>query len=207
VRKPAVIALALAGVLIAYAQDIKTSRRKSPAVNRPTCSMGAICFSGEVSAGEEFRKSINAELEFVLAPGWTITVVPKKPEGDCQEFASVVNAPYRAHRDLYIDTTYGWTAEDEVSTTPREFRFVTNCADYRTEYERLSILMWPYYAPTPRSYDEALAKPGTSALGKGRLWITNSKITHVGDTADNKAGTIEWMKFTVEIMLIAARRS
>jgi hypothetical protein len=124
VRKPVVI-LALTGVLIASAQDVSTSRRKSPAVNRPTCSRQAICFAGKVSAGEEFRKSINTELEFVLAPGWTITVVPKKTEADCQEFASVVNAPYRAHRALYIDTTYDWTAEDEVSDSPREFRFVT----------------------------------------------------------------------------------
>jgi hypothetical protein len=151
-----VIALALTGALIACAQDIQT-RRNNPAINRPTCSRRAICFSGEVSAGEEFRKSINTELEFVLAPGWTITVVHKKPEGDCHEFASVVNALYRAHRDVY--------------------------------------------AATPRNYDEALEKLGTSPLGKDRFWITNSKITHAGDTPDRKTGRIEWMKFTVEIIL------
>jgi hypothetical protein len=170
-------------------------------LNKPACSRRAICFSGEVSADEAFRKSINAELEFVLAPGWTITIVPKKTEADCPEFASVVNPPYRAHRALYIDASYGRTTEDEVSDTPREFRFVTNCADFRTESERLSIVLWPYYAPTPRSYDEALAKLGTSPLGKGRLWITDSRITHSGDTPDSKASVIEWMKFTVEIIL------
>lgn len=186
----AVISLALAGVLIVYAQDVGTTPRRAPA-RRPACSRQAICFSGEVSAGEEFRKPIDPELEFVLAPGWTIAVVPKKPEGDCQEFASVVNAPYRAHRPLYIDMSYGWTAEDEVSISPREFRFVTNCADYRTEYARLAIVLWPYTAASPREYDETLAKLGTSPLGKGRLWITDSKVT----------GRIEWMKFSVEIIL------
>jgi hypothetical protein len=199
VRKFAVIALTFMGALIAYAQDIQT--RRKPTLNKPTCSRRAICFAGQVSAGEEFRRSIDEELEFVLAPGWTITVVPKKTESGCQEFVDVVNLPYRAHRDLYIDTTYGWTVEDEVSTSPREFRFVTNCADYRIESARLNIVMWPYYAPTPRSYDEALAKLGTSPLGKGRLWITNSKINHAGDTPDSKTGRIEWMKFTVEIIL------
>jgi hypothetical protein len=200
VRKPVVIALALTGALIASAQNVGTTRRKSPGVDKPRCSAGAICFSGQVAAGEEFRKSVNTEMEFVLAPGWTIAVVPERPEGDCQEFASVVNAPYRAHRALYINTTYGWTAEEEVSVSPREFSFVTNCADYRTEYERLIILMWPY-AATARNYDEALAKLGTSPLGKGRLWITDSKTTHASDTPDNKTGRIEWMKFAVEIIL------
>jgi hypothetical protein len=199
-RIPVVIPLALTGVLIASAQSVGTSRRKSPAINSPACSTGTICFSGQVAAGEEFRKSINSELEFVLVQGWTIAVVPVRPEGDCQEFASVVNAPYRAHRALYINATYGWTAEEEVATSPREFRFVTNCADFRTESERLGIVLWPYTA-TPGNYDEALARLGTSPLGTGRLWIIDSKTTHAGDTADNKVGRIEWMKFTVEIIL------
>lgn len=174
--------------------------RKVSGTEKPTCSPGAICFSGKVSDGEEFRKTLNAELEFVLKPGWNITIAPKRPEGRCDEFASVVNAPYRAHRDLYIDTSYAWTAEQEVSTSPREFRFVTNCTDYRMEASRLDIVMWPYTA-TQQKYDEALAKLGTSALGKGCLWITNSKISHAGDTPDEKLGKIEWMTFTVEIKL------
>lgn len=144
---------------------------------KPRCSPGATCFTGKVSAGEEFRKTLNAELEFVLKPGWTIAVAPTRPERNCDEFASVVNPPYRAHRDLYIDTSYGWTAEEEVSASPREFRFVTNCGDYRIEAARLDIVMWPYTA-TQQKYEEALAKLGTSTLGKGRRWITGAEISH-----------------------------
>ena len=54
---------------------------------------------------------------------------------------------------------------------------------------------------TQQEYDEALAKLATSPLGKGHLWITDSKITHSGDTPDNKLGKITWMKFAVEIKL------
>src|SRR5260370_37823869 len=50
------------------------------------------------------------------------------------------------HRDLYIDRSYGWTAEDEVSASPREFRFLTNCADYRTASDRLQTVLAPYSA-------------------------------------------------------------
>ncbi len=186
--------------MIGSAQFTKPIKR--PGADKPVCSPGAICFTGRVAAEEEFRKTLNNELEFVLAPGWNITIVPKHPEGDCNEFASVVNAPYRAHRDIYIDTTYGWTAEDEVTTSPRQFRFVTNCADYRTEFARLTTVMWP---PTPEKFEEAVAKLGSSPLGTGRLWITDSKVSHSGDTADNNLGQIEWMSFSVEIRLPASK--
>ena len=197
-NKRAILAFPLFCLLIANGQSVKKIPRKVPGTEKPTCSPGAICFSGKVSEGEEFRKTLNAELEFVLTRGWNIAVAPKVPEGDCREFASVVNPPYRAHRDLYIDMSYGWTAEQETETSPREFRFVTNCADYRAEFERLNIVLWP---PTPEKYEEASAKLGTSPLGKGRLWITDSKISHSGDTPDEKLGKIEWMTFSVEITL------
>jgi hypothetical protein len=193
-------AIPLFCVLIADAQSVGTAPRKIPSADKPVCSPGAICFSGKVSEGEEFRKTLNTELEFVLQRGWGIAIVPKRPEGECQELASVVNAPYRAHRDLYINMTYGWTAEDEMGTSPREFRFVTNCADYRVEFERLGIVLWPYTA-TQQKYEKALAKLGSSPLGNGRLWITDSRVSHAGDTADEKLGRVEWMKFSVEIML------
>ena len=186
----AVVVVALGCVAGAFAQG----------ADKPVCRTGAICFSGVVSAGKEFHKDLNSELEFVLAGGWTIAIAPKRPEKDCDEFASVVNAPYRAHQQLYIDTSYGWTAEEEVSTSPREFEFVTNCTDERVEAGRLSIVMWPYTA-TQEKYEEAMAKLGTSPLGHGRMWITGSTISHKDDTANEKLGKIERMTFSVEITL------
>ncbi len=155
--------------------------------------------------GRSSGKTLNTELEFALTGGWTIAVFPKRPEGDCQEFASVVNAPYRAHRDLYIDTSYGWTAEEEASASPREFRFVTNCSDYRTEYERLSIAMWPYTA-TPRKVEEAMAQLATSPLGKGTAFGSPIRESATRATRPRKRlGRIEWMKFSVEIILPQTR--
>jgi len=196
----ALLAVALLTALIANAQKVTKMPRKVPGTEKPACSPGAICFSGEVSQGREFRKLLNTELEFVLQPEWAIAVLPKQPDGDCREFAAVVNGPYRAHRDLLIDTSYGWTAEDEVATSPREFRFVTNCTDYRTEYDRLLIVLGSTPA-TPQKYEEAIAKLGTSARGKGRLWITDSRISHSDDTTVEKLGKIQSMRFSVEILL------
>ena len=150
------------------------------------CAPGAICFSGDVEHGKTFKKQISADLNFVLEPGWTITVVPIHPEGDCIEYASVVSPPYRSHRDIDIDTDI-----DKASGAPREFNFVTNCGDYKTEAARLEIVLWPYTF-TKQQQDEALAKLGTSPVGKGRLWITKLKTSH---------GQVQTMSFRAEIKL------
>ncbi len=166
--------------------------------------MGAICFSGEVSAGNEFHKDLNDNLGFALVGNWGIVVVPKVMEEGCDkesDFTLAVNPPFRAHNELEIDEQYGWTAEDEVSDSPREFSFVTNCKDNRIESERLQLVLWPYEAKDQQEADKALADLGSSPLGTGKMWITASRISHIHDTPDDKSGTIEWMRFTVEIQL------
>jgi hypothetical protein len=203
VCKAGILLLSLCHAWPADAQGVRTAPRKLPPANKPACSQGAICFSGEVSTGEEFRKELNSQLDFVLKPAWKIAIEPKRPEANCGdgEFANVENPPYRAHRGIYINASYGWTAEQEVSVSPREFDFVTNCLDYRAESDRRSIVLWPYTAKSDKEYDDAIAKLGSVPLGKGRLWITGSKISHANDTPDQHEGKIEWLQFTVEIVL------
>jgi hypothetical protein len=55
-------------------------------------------------------------------------------------------------------------------------------------------------AATPQKYDEALAKLGTSAKGRGRFWIREWKISHARDAPDDKLGSIQQMTFSVEIV-------
>lgn len=198
--------------LAGNAQRTQRMPRKVPRTDRPLCSPGAICFTGAVSEGQEFRKALTADLEFVLVRGWHIAIVPRRPEGvgppsqGCDEFAAVVNGPYRAHRDLLIDVSYGWTAEQEVEASPRVFQFVTNCSDFRIEWERLMIALGSIPA-TPEQYANAMAQLGSSARGKGRLWITDSKVSHVEDGPEDqtpeglKLGKIKWIKFSAEIIL------
>jgi hypothetical protein len=160
----AVLVLVLLGALTASGQSVKKMPRKLPGAAKPECSQGAICFSGEVSQGSEFRKALNDDLEFSVDTSG-IAIVPKQPQGDCREFTSVVNGPYRQHREIFFDTSYGWTAEQEVTTSPREFRFVTNCADDRTEYERLMIVLGSTRV-TPQKYDEAWPHSGPWLWGR-----------------------------------------
>jgi hypothetical protein len=91
-----------------------------------------------------------------------------------------------------------------VGNSPREFNFVLNCADYETESKRVDLVLFGSSA-SKRDVDEARTKLGSSPLGKGWLWIEDSRITpgHDGATGQ-ELGAIHWIKFKVEIKFPAA---
>lgn len=185
------IGLVLIGAFAANGQvQTKKGRRRLPAANKPECVEGSICFSGEVRNREEFRKALNADLEFVVRLPGGIDVVSRHAETchDRQRLSLwIANPPLRAHHPTEIDALYDWTAEDEVRDSLREFTIVENCQQFNNLYDSV------YHNA---EYDAAIQYPG-----HGRLWITDSKVSHAGDTPDNSHGTIEWMKFSVEIKL------
>lgn len=193
----------------AWGQNLASAQDSAHAGKMPVCSAGSVCFSGEVSAGDKFRKSVNGQLDFVLEPqdsGWNIQIVPSQVEPDCDEFATVVTQPYRSHSDLNLDMSYGVTAEEEVANSPRIFSFVTNCKDLRAESDRLQKILWPY-SYSQAEVDKALADLGSSPLGKCRMWITDARISHASDTTENKQGVIEQISFVIEIRLPAQSTS
>jgi len=168
-----------------------------------------LTFTAEVSEGQTFRKSIGRGLDLVLTSsqmgdrfsGWTIEVSPqvKASDPDCTDFVWVVTPPLRFENPRYLDTQYGILAQEAVARSPREFSFVLNCTDFETERKRVEIALWPYSYPQ-KVVDEAMAKLGSSPLGKGRLWIEDYRITPGKETADgSNPGVIHWIKFKVEI--------
>lgn len=156
--------------------------------------------SGEVSYGQEYRHEIGPALLFVLKPtdtGWMIGIVPKTRCVDFEDWASVVNAPYRGYNSLNLNTDYGVTAREAVKMTPRKFSFVVACEDYKRESSRLEIVLWPYNHPG-KEVDEATAKLGTSPLGKGSLTILKSRIS--------QSEQIEWLQFRLDVAFPATLR-
>lgn len=89
----------------------------------------------------------------------------------------------------------GFTPE----TSPREFRFVLSCAEYRNASALLQIALWPQGDAS--KLEEATAQLEALPTGKGRLWITDSRVTHAHDNVVAGNGAIEWIKFSVEIKL------
>lgn len=199
-RKLRLLALFLLSAFFAGAQSEKKVVRKVPGSSKPECARGAIRFSGEVTEGQEFRRSINADLDFVLTGGGGIAIVPRHPVGkDCVEFARVVTGPQRAHNPLEIDAAYDWTAEQEMESSPRKFNFVTGCEEYRNASALLQTALWP--EGSEKKFADAVARLNALPTGQGRVWITGSKVTHSHDNIVAGNGAIEWMKFSVEIRI------
>ena len=193
----------LIGIILissAWSQTEHRATKKKPGSDAPECTKGAVCFSGEVLYGQEFRRPITRSMDFVINGGTRFAVVPSQTEGECDDFSNAVNPPHRAHKLLDLSADYDWTVEQEVAASPRRFKFVTNCADSHVEVERLRIVLWPYMV-TEEKAAEAMEKLGTSASGTGRIWITGSNVSHADDPPDNNHGKILWMKFSVEILL------
>jgi hypothetical protein len=110
--------------------QVLTMPRKQPGKAKPECAKGAICFSGEVREGGEFRRHLTSTLDFIVDLPGGIDVVWRDPKDRCKLAAWVANPPLRAHHDTEIDAAYDWTAEQEVQTSPRGFRFPTDCSDF-----------------------------------------------------------------------------
>lgn len=188
-RKPAVLALLILGALASgRSQEKKTGHTNGK--GQPECAPGATCFSGEVREGHEFRKQLNADLDFVVSLPGGIDIVLRQNDSRCKLSAWVANPPLHAHHDTEIDAAYDWTAEQEVQRSPREFRFATNCADFQALFDLSQAGGEKYFAQR-----DSLAK------GQGRLWITAAKVTHSHGSISRKNGAIVRMKFSVEIQL------
>jgi hypothetical protein len=168
----------------------------APAAERP------VRFAGTVSHAKEFRKEIAPGLSFVLNPtdtGWMIAIVPAAACADANEWAWVANPPYRNYNALFVDTGYGITAWEAAAWGPREFHFVTTCADYRRESQWVRTLLWPY-SYSEKEVNEAQAKLGSSPLARGRFTIRGSKVSPAAEAIEGKNyGQIDWLRFDVEI--------
>lgn len=190
VQKLATLSLICVGAVMGSAQSERKLPRKVRGASRPECAQGAICFSGEIGKGQRFRKDLNADLTFMLVLPGGFHVEITHPEESCKSLFWVASPPFRAHRPTEIDAQYDWTAEDEVETSPREFRFATSCAAYRTLSDLLET--------DPEKY---VASFKSLANGEGRLWITDSRVTHSDGINGKEHGAVEWIRFSVEIKL------
>ena len=169
-----------------------------------SCAHGQIRLAGEVARGSEFRKELGAGLVFILTPtesGWTIGIVPKTKCSEEGDWAAVANAPYRGYNALNLDSSYGITAQEAVKINPREFSFAADCEGYKNEARRLETVLWSYTHPQAE-VDDAMAKLGTSRLGKGKLTILDAKVSHAEQDIDGKNyGRIDRLKFRLEVEL------
>ena len=158
-------------------------------------------FYGEVSKGRSFERQIGANLFFRLAPqelGWSISVGSKAGR---ENFCGVVTPPYRGINALQIE---GWHFRNSDNSGPndinapqelREFYFVVTEADYRSAFDALQILLWPY-SYSKQQIDAAEGAHAKVRKGRGKLMIRDLKLNVL--ELGKQAG-IDRMAFDVEL--------
>jgi hypothetical protein len=163
-------------------------------------------FSGEVLKGRSFERQVGANLFFRLVPdelGWSISMGSKAAR---ENFCSLVTPPYRGMNALRIE---GWHFRNSDNSGPndpgpknvnapqelREFYFVLNEADYRSAFDALQILLWPY-SYSKQQIDAAEGAHAKVRKGRGKLIIRDLKLNVL--ELGKQAG-IERMTFDVEL--------
>jgi hypothetical protein len=157
-------------------------------------------FSGEVKAGQEFRKPIGRGLLFLLKAdddGWIIEVQPEVPHGEsCRNYSTVIATPLNGYTANDLNVSYGVSAAEAVKRTPREIAFVLDGAACRLEFERMNRLSWPKSYPAAE-VEASRQGYGTSAGGRAMLKILQAKLSGTGE--DIK---IDWIRFDVEVSFL-----
>ena len=138
--------------------------------------------------------------------GWHIAVFPEDAgmgRGG-NEYVWVVTPPYRSWNPSYLDTSYGMSAKEAVSQSPRDFNFVLD----DQQYNRAADLLEKASMSRPQSDNRSKAeieketREATDSLmnfpvAKGMLFILDSRIKPSEKNGDG--GTIEWLRFKVEL--------
>lgn len=188
------------GVLLAalFPLDRVTARE-----DEKDCS--TVRFSGEVVKDQLFEREVGRGLLFRLnpnrasnPPGWTIELRSlANPEND---FLWVATPPYRFMNPRYLDTSYGYSAQEAVQMSERPFNFVLNAADYQKMTEAVRTLLWSY-GHSEAELAEARKVVEETQTGSGSLRILHARVgvERVGD----ERGWIESLKFEVELCLPA----
>jgi len=167
----------------------------------------SVKFAGEAKQNEAFEKPVGGGLIFRLAPnasgwppGWEIRInadtEADSGETTSPDFVWVVTPPYRSSNPRHLDTQYGISLKDAVAWSPRDFSFVLTGKDYKSAKTALDKVLWP---KTEQEQQQGLEEIARVPVGVGLLTILDSHVTE--GKAEGNVGSIDWIKFTVELRL------
>lgn len=162
-----------------------------------------IVISGELSAHKAFKRDIGNGLSFQLVPsptsfgnGWDIEIVPDEPARGFAEYASTATPPYHQYKPVYLNASYGVTAEQAVSMV-RKFQFVETSEDSRAASVVVNTVV---YTLDWTAHKDSIAAQATKIpVGVGELRVMRSRITPGRN--DEDLGSIDWIKFQVRLWL------
>ncbi|HLZ12140.1 MAG TPA: hypothetical protein VKP58_06085 [Candidatus Acidoferrum sp.] len=152
--------------------------------------------------GEEFKQLIGPDLEFRLAPyagndsGWSIRLAPGTDANartiDC---IGAVQEPLHGDTRLEIEPPENGNALDAEWKT-REFEFVTNPADCKQAWNLANAANYPSRL-SDKQREEANRKLGQITTRHGRFTVLEARVGTAAGSG--KPGTLEWLKFEVDL--------
>lgn len=195
---------ALICVLLCAAVSIAVSsaKRQSPLPSFPS-GKPDIVISGELSAGKSFKRDIGQGLTFQLVPspasfgsGWDIQIVPDNAATGFAEYASIATPPYHQYKPVYLNASYGVTAEQAVKMV-RRFQFVETPEDSQAASVVVNTVV---YTLDWTSHKDSIAAEATKIpVGVGELRVISSRVTPGRNAED--LGSINRIKFQANLWL------
>jgi hypothetical protein len=159
-------------------------------------------FTGEVRRGGEFKQLIRPGMEFRLEPyagndsGWSIRLAPgTDANARTMDCIGAVEEPLHGNTRIEIEPPEGGATLDAAWKT-REFEFVASAPDCKQAW---SLANEANYASklSDKQREEASTKLGQITRNHGRFTVLDARL---GTTAgSNKQGTLEWLKFELDL--------
>lgn len=171
--RPIRILPALTALVFVAAISAPKAKAAAPAPAAATCK--EVVLNGTVSAGKEWKAAFGEGWVFRVLPihmdkanagvsGWDLVVDRKKPAG-YPDALLLATPPYNFINDREIGTTFGLRAQDAIGWNPRNFRFMTNPADFR-EAQKLFLELGREGALGPRPKNPKKAQEENEPGGK-----------------------------------------
>ena len=157
-------------------------------------------FTGEVRRGEEFTQLIGPGMEFRLEPyagndsGWSMRLAPgTDADARTMDCIGVVEEPLHGNTRLEIEPLENGKTPD-VSWKTREFQFVASAPDCKQAWSLANEANYPSKLPD-KQREEASTRLGQIRRNHGRFTVLDARL----GTAAGRQGTLEWLKFEVDL--------
>jgi len=159
-------------------------------------------FTGEVKRGQQFEKTFASEMVFRLEPyagndsGWTIRIAPGADSAassvDC---IGAVETPSHGDAKLEIELPEDGVLQN-AAWKLREFEFVGSSPDCKTAWSLMNVANYGNKL-SANEREQASTKLGQIRTRHGKFSILDARSGPA--TAANQHGTLEWLKFEVDL--------
>lgn len=159
-------------------------------------------FTGEVRRGEEFRHLIGPDMEFRFEPyagndsGWSIRLAPgTDADARTMDCIGAVEEPLHGNTRLEIEPPENGATLDAGWKT-REFQFVASAPECKQAWRFANEANYPSKL-SDKQREEASTKLGQITRNRGRFTVLEARLGT--PTGSNRQGTLEWLRFEVDL--------